>query len=48
MNKKVLVAIDGSVYSLNSIDYLIRLFNEDNALSLHLFAVVSEAGTGQN
>lgn len=48
MNKKVLVAIDGSVFSLNSIDYLIRLFSEDHTFSIHLFAVVSEAGTGQN
>jgi len=48
MNKKVLVAIDGSVYSLNSIDYIIRLFSEDQTFSLHLFAIVSEAGSGQN
>jgi nucleotide-binding universal stress UspA family protein len=48
MNKKVLVAIDGSVYSLNSIDYLIQLFSNDNSICLHLFAVVSEAGSGQN
>jgi nucleotide-binding universal stress UspA family protein len=48
MNKKVLVAIDGSVYSLNSIDYLIRLFGEDKSFSIHLLGVVSEAGTGQN
>lgn len=48
MNKKVLVAIDGSVYSLNSIDYLIRLFRQNKTFSLHLFAVVSESGSGQN
>ncbi|GAB4334858.1 MAG: hypothetical protein Kow0089_04280 [Desulfobulbaceae bacterium] len=48
MDKKILVAIDGSVYSLNSIDYLIRLFKDDASISLHLFAVVSESGTGQN
>lgn len=48
MIKKVLVAIDGSVYSMNSIDYLIRLFGNDSSFSLHLFAVVSEAGSGQN
>ncbi len=48
MDKKILVAIDGSVYSLNSIDYLIRLFRGDKNLSLHLFSVVSESGTGQN
>lgn len=48
MNKKILVAIDGSVYSLNSLDYLIRLFGADENFSLHLYGVVSEAGTGQN
>jgi len=48
MNKKILVAIDGSVYSLNSLDYLIRLFRDDTTLSLHLLAVVSESGSGQN
>jgi nucleotide-binding universal stress UspA family protein len=48
MDKKLLVAIDGSVYSSNSIDYLIRLFKEDKDMSLHLFSVVSESGSGQN
>ncbi|MDD3618846.1 MAG: universal stress protein [Desulfobulbaceae bacterium] len=48
MNKKILVAIDGSIYSSNSIDYLIRLFRDDPSLAIHLFAVVSEAGSGQN
>lgn len=48
MDKKILVAIDGSVYSMNSLDYLIRLFGQDESFSLHLFGVVSEAGTGQN
>lgn len=48
MDKKLLVAIDGSVYSSNSIDYLIRLFKEDKNISLHLFSVVSESGSGQN
>jgi len=48
MKRKVLVAIDGSVYSLNSIDYLIRLFRDDPTMSIHLFAVVAEGGKGQN
>jgi nucleotide-binding universal stress UspA family protein len=48
MEKKLLVAIDGSVYSLNSIDYLIRLFREDKSISFHLFSIVSESGSGQN
>lgn len=48
MEKKILIAIDGSVYSLNSIDYLIRLFSDDPNIFLHLYAVVSETGSGQN
>ena len=48
MKKKILVAVDGSAYSSNSIDYLIRLFREDNTINLHLFSVVSETGSGQN
>lgn len=48
MEKKILVAVDGSPYSLNSIDYLARLFKADPSVSLHLHAVVSEAGSGQN
>ncbi|MHB8789701.1 MAG: universal stress protein [Desulfobulbaceae bacterium] len=48
MEKKILVAVDGSPYSLNSIDYLARLFKEDPTITLHLHAVVSEAGSGQN
>ena len=47
-DKKILVAIDGSVYSLNSLDYLIRLFQGDPNLSIHLLAIVSESGSGQN
>jgi len=49
MEKKILVAVDGSPYSLNSIvDYLALLFKDDLSINLHLHAVVSEAGTGQN
>jgi nucleotide-binding universal stress UspA family protein len=48
MEKKILVAVDGSPYSLNSIDYLARLFKDDSTIFLHLHAVVSEAGSGQN
>jgi nucleotide-binding universal stress UspA family protein len=48
MEKKILVAVDGSPYSLNSIDYLARLFKDDPTITLHLHAVVSEAGSGQN
>lgn len=48
MNKKLLVAIDGSAYSSNSLDYLIRLFNNDHSISVHLFSVVSAASGDQN
>ncbi len=48
MNKTVLVAIDGSVYSSNSLDYLIKLFGTDTKLSLHLLSVVSVGGSGQD
>ena len=48
MEKTIMVAVDGSPFSLNSIDYLARLFKDDPSVSLHLHAVVSEAGSGQN
>lgn len=48
MEKKIMVAVDGSPYSLNSLDYLARLFKDDATINLHLHAVVSEAGSGQN
>ncbi len=48
MEKKILVAIDGSVFSSNSLDYLIRLFAHDNETIVHLLAVVSSAGSDQN
>ncbi|HHB75277.1 MAG TPA: universal stress protein [Desulfobulbus sp.] len=48
MEKKILVAIDGSVYSSNSLDYLIRLFSHDDEAVIHLLAVISSAGSDQN
>jgi nucleotide-binding universal stress UspA family protein len=48
MEKKILVAIDGSVYSSNSLDYLIRLFKDDPDITTHLLAIVSTAGSDQN
>ena len=33
MEKKILVAVDGSVYSSNSLDYLAKLFGPDRSLS---------------
>jgi nucleotide-binding universal stress UspA family protein len=48
MERKILVAIDGSVYSSNSLDYLIRLFQHDTNISIHLLAIISSAGSDQN
>lgn len=48
MERKILVAIDGSVYSSNSLDYLIRLFQHDTDIAIQLLAVVSSAGSDQN
>lgn len=48
MERKILVAIDGSVYSSNSLDYLIRLFQHDHTIKIHLLAIVSTAGSDQN
>lgn len=41
MKKKILVAVDGSIYSSNSLDYLIRLFRQDQNFNVDLFAAVS-------
>jgi nucleotide-binding universal stress UspA family protein len=48
MERKILVAIDGSVFSSNSLDYLIRLFKNDTGVSIHLLAIVSAEGNDQN
>lgn len=48
MKKKILVAVDGSVFSSNSLDYLIRLFAHDPDLGIHLLAVVSAGSSDQN
>lgn len=48
MEKKILVAIDGSVYSSNSLDYLIRLFGADHTVSVDLLSIISTAGSDQN
>jgi nucleotide-binding universal stress UspA family protein len=40
MNKKILIPEDGSTYSANSTDYLIKLFKEDRNTHLHLLTVV--------
>jgi len=48
MEKKILAAIDGSIFSSNSLDYLIRLFARDPDFTVDLLGVVSSAGTDQN
>jgi len=48
MEKKILAAIDGSIFSSNSLDYLIRLFAGDPDFSVDLLGVVSSAGSDQN
>ena len=48
MEKTVLVAIDGSVYSCNSLDYLAQLFGADPHLSIHLLSVASTGEGGKD
>ena len=45
MNKQILVAVDGSVYSSSSLDYLIRLFRNDPEISIDLIGIIRE-GSG--
>lgn len=47
MEKNILVAVDGSVYSGNSLDYLAKLFSADRTLTIHLLSVVSAGGGGK-
>jgi len=48
MERKILVAIDGSAYSSNSLDYLIHLFPHDPYIAIHLLAVVASSGSEQS
>ncbi len=48
MDKKILVAVDGSTYSSNSLDYLTRLFKDDPDFNVHLLGVVSAGSSDQN
>ena len=48
MKKKILVAVDGSVYSSNSIDYLIRLFKKDPNMTIQLLSIISAGSSDQN
>ena len=44
MERTILVAIDGSVYSSNSLDYLAGLFAGDRTINIHLLNVASSGG----
>jgi nucleotide-binding universal stress UspA family protein len=48
MEKTILVAVDGSVYSGNSLEYLTRLFGPDPSLSIHLISVAASGGGGKD
>ncbi|MDH3346952.1 MAG: universal stress protein [Desulfobulbaceae bacterium] len=48
MERKILVAVDGSVYSSNSLDYLIRLFGSNPSISVDLLSIISTSGSDQN
>jgi nucleotide-binding universal stress UspA family protein len=48
MEKTVLVAIDGSPSSSNSLEYLARLFGGNAGLKVHLLAVVATASGGKD
>ena len=48
MERTILVAIDGSVYSSNSLDYLAQLFGADRGLSIHLLSVVAGGGADKD
>lgn len=48
MSRTILVAIDGSVYSSNSLDYLAKLFAADRTLNIHLVHVVSSGGADKD
>jgi nucleotide-binding universal stress UspA family protein len=43
MEKKILVAVDGSTYSNNTVHYLGRLFGAREDVKIHLLTIVSEA-----
>ncbi len=48
MKKLIMAAIDGSIYSSNALDYLIRLFGGEADIAIHLVSIVSSAGSDQN
>lgn len=48
MERTLLVAVDGSVYSSNSLDYLARLFVADRNINIHLLNVASSGGADKD
>lgn len=48
MERTILVAIDGSVSSSNSLDYLALLFAGNRTLNIHLLTVVSSGGSDKD
>ncbi len=46
--KQIIAAVDGSIYSSNALDYLIRLFSGNTDIAIHLLSIVSSAGSDQN
>ena len=43
MQKKILIAIDGSIYSSNSLNYLCHLFHDQKDVCFHLLGLISSA-----
>ena len=44
MQKKILIAVDGSIYSSQSLDYLTQLFKDSPETSFHIISCVSSGG----
>ena len=47
MEKAILTAVDGSVASAKSLDYLAHLFAADTSLTIHLLTVTASGGAGK-
>lgn len=48
MERSILVAVDGSAASGNSLDYLSKLFGPTAGISIHLLSVVASGGGGKD
>lgn len=48
MERTLLVAVDGSVYSSNSLDYLARLFAHDRDITIHLLNVAASGSADKD